>query len=302
MSKYYLVEEPDAGDVFGGFLVFIIIVAALFSFLLYIGAIALFIFLAIGVLIGGVYALIVYIKAFITACKSLSDVRGRDGFATFFAKLWQIEKITAITAFKNNFNVAKYAFGRAREFRLLSFRKWMWLIVAPSVILIGSAIILLVIMLQVGIVLWLLQIFLLAVGVAFLLSLLVSFGYSTWVIGKKFFANLPIDNPFKQVNFLKAFNFRFLKLFCKNYFVLVGKNIKTVWEEGKWLITSNLSLSGGYTILNVKKYILLTSPVAVMLAICIYVLLFVLVTVIAFIPLVIAETFWALFTTIFFKS
>lgn len=125
-------------------IVLILIIAALISWYILLG------FLAVGALIGFFYAIRSYGRGCIAAKRSLASYRSsRTGkLAEIFDKLLYFNIETAKNAFSENKSVATNAFFKSKQLRVLSFKKWMWLIVALSVIVFGCVIIALVAALQ----------------------------------------------------------------------------------------------------------------------------------------------------------
>ena len=130
---------------------------------------------------------------------------------------------------------------------------------------------------------------------------MISLGYSLYVIWGKFRDSFLANNPFGQISLGKGFNFRFFKVFCKNYFLLIGRTVKVVWNEGQSLIRAKLARARELTILNFKKYFFLTAPVGIILAVFLYVGLFVAILSAIFVPLVLIELVWATIVALFFR-
>lgn len=122
----------------------ILILAAFVSWYILIG------FLAVGVMIGLFYAIRSFVRGCITAKRSLSSYAStRVGkFSIIFDKLLYFNVEAAKNAFAENKTVATNAFSKSKSLRILSFKKWMWLIVALSVMVFGCIIIALVVILQ----------------------------------------------------------------------------------------------------------------------------------------------------------
>lgn len=147
-------RRGSGSSLLGGFLAKIFIVLAIIAIILLIaGFISWYIllaFLAVGVLIGLVYAIRSYIRGCITAKRSLiSYTSAHTGkLAEIFDKVLYFNIETAKNAFIENKSVASNALSKAKILRVLSFKKWMWLIVALSVIVFGCIIIAGVVVLQ----------------------------------------------------------------------------------------------------------------------------------------------------------
>ena len=141
--EYYYHRDP--GHAFGCFLLTLVLAAMLIFAIVYIGMIILYISLGIGCFIGFVYAIISYVRAHITAAKYYSvKYKGLGVVRRFTAYM----KDTARDSLSENLYVAKGAFNRFLFHRFLSFRKWMWLVVAPSVLIFGTFTVLVFLMVE----------------------------------------------------------------------------------------------------------------------------------------------------------
>ena len=107
MSNYYVVKEPDAGDIFGSIMAFLVVLFIIFAFAAMIGFYILLIFLGIGVLIGMGYAIYAYIKGFINACKTISGVHGRNGLTSLLLRWFVLFKNASVFVIKDTFAIAK---------------------------------------------------------------------------------------------------------------------------------------------------------------------------------------------------
>ena len=118
MPYYYVRRGPDLSDILIGIFIFLCIAAVIAMATIYIGAFILTIFILVGVIIGGVYAVITYVKAFIRACKELYTVSRPTPFANLMAKWWFLITSAAKYAFLNNFEVAGNAINKSKKFQI----------------------------------------------------------------------------------------------------------------------------------------------------------------------------------------
>ena len=124
-ARYYYYEKPDAGDVFGSIMATLVIVGILLYLAICISFYILMVFCGIGVLIGTVYALVVYLKSFVFVCRRVwYSSAGGNRLLGILTKWLVIIKDTSISAFCENFRTAGKAFSNAGMYRFLSFRKW----------------------------------------------------------------------------------------------------------------------------------------------------------------------------------
>lgn len=295
---YHDPRRPDPGDVFGSFLAFLVIVGILFAVTLYLGYIVLLIFLGIGSLIGLIYAIIVYVKSFIDACGTLGCMHGRNKLTSFLVKWWRLLKNTSLNAFKSNLSVAHSALIKAGGYRFLSFRKWMWFIVAPTVLIFGTAMIVFIILVQLLLMLILSLIILFIAMIALAIYVLIGIGYSFWSVIPITILAFSGNNPFGALDFSRYFTFSNYGNFIKQYFSALFRWVKTLWGDSVSLVGSNFAKAGRYVAINPIKYFFYISSLTIMALACVIIGLVVVVLSIVFIPIAIAEIIWALIAKI----
>lgn len=291
---YHDPRRPDPGDVFGSLFTFLAIFGILFAVAFYFGSIVLMIFLGIGALIGLIYAVIVYIQSFIDACKTLGGISGRNGLTSILLKWWHLFKTASINAFKNNLSVAHSAIIKVGGYRFLSFKKWMWFIVAPTVLVFGTAMIALVAFLQLLLLVGVLQIALSIILLACIIYLVIAVGYSIGKVGHGLINAFSISNPFRALDFSRYFLFSDLGRFSRDYFSSLIKIVVEMWNAGISLISTNFSRAKGYSAFNLIRYFLFITPVAIVPITVLFIALMVIIMPIVFIPLFIAELVWVL--------
>lgn len=134
MSRYYVVEERDNAGCFAAVVVFFVVLAVLLYFFAYIALAVLGVMVGVGLLIGFVYALIVYVRGFRDAVGECSSpYSGAVGFLHSWLLLFLY---TVRGAWVHNIDAIRDMWGRFCGYsRLLSFRKWMWFVAIPAVFL-----------------------------------------------------------------------------------------------------------------------------------------------------------------------
>lgn len=131
-------------------LVILLIIAVIFIFAAVISWYILIGFLAVGALIGLYYASRSYIRGLKFAKRSLSlyaDSRSNK-LLVLMGKLKFFNAETAKRSFYENKLVMQQAYNKSKAYRILSFKKWMWLVVALSNMIFGCAIIAIFVVLQ----------------------------------------------------------------------------------------------------------------------------------------------------------
>ena len=292
--RYVVTETVDPGEAFGSFMTFLVIIGIIIAFAAMISWYILLVFLGIGALLGLGYALVMYVKAFIWAVKSVGSVHKNNAVLSFIARWFFLFKEASKLAFIENLNVAKSAIINARGYRFLSFRKWMWYIVAPSVMIGGTFLILAVIFANLMIAFSLISLILFLIVSFIVVSYLVYLAYALYLSVKNLFSAFAIDNPFGSLDFSRYGRMGILASFPKGYFCSLFSGIKSLWSDAISLMGQNISSSKNYAILNVVKYFLLISPLSILVASIVITVIAFIVLLIAFVPLFIVEFFWAL--------
>lgn len=294
MPYYYIRRGPDLSDILIGIIIFLFIGAVIALGTLYIGAFILTIFVLAGVLIGGVYAVIMYVKAFIRACKELYTVSRPTPFANLMAKWWFLIKTTAKYAFLNNFEVAGNAFNKSKNFRFLSFRKYTWLFAAISVIVVGTLMIFFLTCLQIQLILCVILLILSLIFIAICIYLLICFIYSVIMVVKNAINAFKNNNHYTAINFSSTFTYAQLKHFCLNYYGKVFDAIVKLWDMGVSLTVSNVASGRGFGLFNIYRHFLILSSVTIMPVTILTIPFYFIVSSLIFVALFIAEFVWGL--------
>ena len=297
MFGYY--RRPDAGDIFGTLLVILVIALIIFAFVAYFGAIILFIFLGIGVAIGAVLALVIYIKELLNALGSLKSYMGANGFTTFLGRWFMLFKVTTVNSFKALFTCAGNALAKSSGFKFLSFKKWMWLVVAPSVIIFGVGAMAAFTLLQIGIILFLVQIALYLLCTIVSLYLLVCVGFSIVKSFAIMLGKLMLDSPFAHLDFSTLVTYNQYGKYCKGYYLSVFDCFLHMYKETASYVKSNFIIGGTYPFFSIKKWFYYISAITMFPITAILSVLFVIVFSVISVPLFIAEIVWITIATVF---
>lgn len=289
----------EPGDIFASLFVFLIFAGIFAVIFFYIGYIGLIIFLSIGVAIGLGYALYIYIKNFVAATKLLSSVSSTNLFKTTVLRWFTLFKIASRDAFSDNVAVARSALIKSHAYRFLSFRKWMWIIVAPSTFIFGTILIVAVIALQA---LLILKAVFIVIGIIFILCALMFIAdivYSVIATCKNFSpAFAGKDNIFKCFEFNMSSNFKAIPTSVKNYFVTLASYVKGIWDENLALGKSNIRMGSGYKLLSFQRYFLFLSIATLILSAIFFNSLMALGLCVSFVLIFASNILWTLIATL----
>ena len=284
----------EQGDFFSGLLLFFVFCSIFVLIGLYIGSIILFIFLGVGVAIGLVYSIIVYIRSIISLkykfnfknCTSIKQILLM--WINFFKDVSKI-------SFFENFNVARNAIAKSRMYRFLSFRRWMWLIVAPSVIIIGSILICLIIIVQV--LLFVVSCFILSVVllISSLICLIINLFPATAFACRLCFRTIKNNSPIKELCFDGSKSLSEIFKLVPHYFIKIFEYSKKTHKECLKKSKRNIANSKIISLKNLKKYYLMVSPVALFLITYLVLMINNIFYVVIFLPLFICRLIKAIF-------
>ena len=300
---YYVYRKPDPGEVFGSVMATLVVIALIVAFAVYIGGIILAIFLGIGVLIGLAYTLYVYIKALVQASRNLGGSSVSNRFLAFLLGWLKLVGLTSLYAFKENLQVANNAMIKASGYRLLSFQKWMWLIVAPTVLIVGTALILFLAMVHLGIFLTLAYIVLWLILAALALMLAVSIVYAIIITVRNFPDTVRANgNIFTSFDFTRSAQFSELfPVYVKGYFSTLWGYITGIFSDNWAQSGNNFSSASCYSLVSFWHYFLLISPVGLMAVSALFAAVIGAFFLVLFLPMLLANVIWLGISKIFFR-
>ena len=291
---YYVIREQSDAERFGGCLTVIIIAAIIIACLFYFAVYALIFFLALGLLLGGLYSLAVYAKAMYQA---IQDLRYNPPQATttvrafvkgYWVFLFQVTRHSLIEAV----SVAQNSFYKFLNYPLISFQKWMWLVVSAT-ILVGEVVFVVAITaLQIGIFATALYVLLLLIGAALLLNLIAAFIYTSVLTVGDMIRNIGSYLGFG------AFNFSYYASYSElgATFPALGSSLRCYFGELIRECTDRarmfFSISGAYRIVSIRKWFNLASALMMFINFALYNLLFMPLYFVAFILVFIANAVW----------
>lgn len=295
-DTYYTYVTP--ADVFGSVVVFLVLAAIVAVLAIYVGYIALIIFLGVGAVIGLAYALYVYIKCFIVAIASSTGVAASTPLKTTALRWFTIAKLASRDAFVENVSVARNALTKSHAYRILSFRKWMWIMVALATIVFGSMLIVAVVVLQVLLLFIALSVAVGILAALALLVLLVDAVYSVIAVIKSLgSAFAGKDNVFKSFAFSLSSGFCAIPGSVKRYYVTVISYMTGIFSEGLALGRRNVAFGSRYGLISIRRVALLVSAVTLVLAAILFDALLLIVLSVIFVLIFVANVLWMLVTT-----
>ncbi len=265
--KVVIYQRPSAGEVFGTILVVLIVGALVIGVAAWISWWILVAFLGVGVLIGLVYALFVYIRAFIHSVGNLGGYAPRSTGAVMcvIEKLFALNAMTAVEAFNTNLYNASGALARGQAYRFLSFRKWMWYVAALSMVVLGVVLIAAIIILQfalfLGLVAALVGVIVAICFLYFAASLFYGLGYAT----AYFFGACRSELDFSGYTFTKYVTFHDVGFCLGTAFTSLGRMLSEFWRNTLDRARDNFNDGLSRPLKSLYRWLELVSPVALVL-------------------------------------
>lgn len=292
-------RRRDAGDILASILVFIVFSIFITMIAIYIGSIVLGVFLGVGVIIGLVYSIIVYIKAIIKVASTFTYPRGKDFIISFLLRWFylfvQISKVALI----DNYNIARGALSRFLAYRLFSFKKWMWLIVVPSTMFFGIAVVFISILIQCAIFIQFACIFCFVCLIVSVVEILIGIILSLIKFIPISFKVVCKYNLFRIMNFRRGIGIKGTKNFVIRYYKVVHSLLKELWYRASSIYRTYISHSNQYAVFNFKRFCYYMFSVALLIAVTVVTVILSLIYLIIFIVLLIVQFLWSLVSYIY---
>ena len=288
-------SDVTSADIFGGLVVFLVIAGIIAVIFVYIGWIGLLIFLGIGAAVGLVYAIYIYVKSFVSAIKTIGGVSSSNVLKTTLLRWFTLFKIASADAFGDNVSVSKNAITKSHAYRFFSFRKWMWLMVALSTFIFGTALIVAVIVVQAVLIAVAASVLLGIIFVMCAAMFIADLFYAIIFTIIKFPSALAYkDNVFKSFDFSKGASIRYIPAYIAKYFVTVISYLQGIWSENLSLGKNNVATASTRRILSIKKYFLYMSIIALcIIALLVDAVILISLTVV-FVPFLLFNFVWIL--------
>lgn len=151
---YYYDRDEACADCFGWLMALLVVVAIIVIAILWIGAYILLGFVIVGAIFGVVVSVFALFKSLPDA---INDTRylytSGNMFLSILAHAWCFIKSLVVNTVKNEIGFAKLAFSKSQSFKLLAFRKWLFIAMGVAVIICGLLVVMGILMFFVTLVL-----------------------------------------------------------------------------------------------------------------------------------------------------
>ena len=298
---YYVVREQSDAERFGGCMTFLVIAAIIIGVLIYFAAYVLLAFLALGLLLGCLYCLIVYAKAMYEAIQDIryNPPQAANTMLTFIKGYWIFFFGVTRHSIIEAASVAQNSFYKFLNYRFLSFQKWMWLVVAGT-ILVGEVVFTIaIIALQFAILATVIYLVCMLILAALLINLIVALVYTTVLEISDICKNTAMYLGLSSFDFSSSAsypvliaNFPALRDNLRAYY---GAILSDYLERMRMFI----GMSKAYRLISVRKWFNLASALTISVCFVVYNLIYTVLYLIAFLLIFIVNAIWTTFATLF---
>lgn len=299
MIYYY--REPTLAERYGGCLGFLVILGILIAVAAVFGFYVLLFFLGVGLFIGLVFSLSIYIRSLINAIRQLAASPPVASNAPFAILKGWVMLFVGVTknSIGETIQVVQNNFQKFLAYPIISFQKWMWLTVTVAVAVCEVIFIIAISLLQVGICVSLAFIIACLVGAALLICIVAALGYTAVIAIMNMVKNIPLYLRMDHCNFSSASCYRDLGAAWGLMFHSSKGYISAIWEDTSLSVRNFFALSGASGFLSPLKYFYLATSLTVILCCGIFNILFLILYSIAFILVWIANALWTTVVTVF---
>ena len=152
--RVYYDRDEACADCFGWLMALLVVVAIIVVAILYIGAYILLAFVIVGAIFGVVVSVFALFKSLPDA---INDTRymytSGNMFLSIIAHAWCFIKSLVVNTVKNEIGFASLAFSKSQGFKLLAFRKWLYIAMGVAVMVCGLLVVVAILMFFVTLVL-----------------------------------------------------------------------------------------------------------------------------------------------------
>lgn len=136
--RYYYSRDEACADCFGWVMALLVVIAIIVIAVLWVGMYILLGFVILGAIFGVVVSVFALFKSLPNA---ISDTRylytSGNMFLSILAHAWCFVKSLVVNTVKNEIGFASLAFSKSQGFKLLAFRKWLYIAMGVAVIVCG---------------------------------------------------------------------------------------------------------------------------------------------------------------------
>ncbi len=289
---FYYAPPPRDRD--GGCFAFLAIFIIIAIIAIWIGWYILLFFLGLGLIVGCVFALIIYIRALVEAIRELAAAPpyASNKLLTVLKGYGMLLVKVIANSFRETMTVVSNSFTKFLNHRVLSFQKWMWLTVVVTVAVSELVFLLAVIMFQFALVAAILTLIFYAVLTVLAINMIAALGYTAVLAMMHLIKNVGTYQRMNHFTFSSISTFsawldapRLLLASEKEFF-------RAMIEDTSLRASTFFAYSGAHRLISVQKWFNLTCGLAIWIVTIALSLAFTVCYLIVFLAIWIANLFW----------
>ncbi|MBR3894594.1 MAG: hypothetical protein IKJ35_05545 [Clostridia bacterium] len=294
---------PPRQDRDGGCFAFLAIFIIIAIIAAVIGWYILLFFLGLGLAVGCVFSLIIYIRALVSAIQELAAAppHASNKLLTVLKGYGILLLKVLANSFRETMTVVSNSFTKFLNHRVLSFQKWMWLTVVLTVSVCEVLFLIAAIMFQFVLVSAILMLIFYLIVAVLLINLIAALGYTTVLAVADLIRNIGVNQRMDHMTFSSLSTFSawlqapgLLWKSEKSFF-------RTVIADTALRARTFLAYSGAHRLVSVQKWFDLTCAIAIWVVAAVFSLVFTLCYLIAFLAVWIANLFWTTGVVLFYR-
>ena len=290
---YY--NNDNNGGCFGFLAIFIVIAILAIA----IGYYILLFFIGLGLLVGGVFALVIYIRALSDAIKMMAARGiGSNKLMGVIGAILKLMLDVTVCSVRETMTVVSNCFNKFLNYRVLSFQKWMWLTVTLTVMACEVIFVVWVTMFELALIAAIITLILHVIAIILAGCTLVALCYTAVLAFKDMIGNIANYTRMDHFVFSSASSYgalvrSFLSLFRAQWNYIKGECSDTAARAQGFF-----ALSGINKIFSFQKWFYIAAGITVALVALTYSLIHLVLYTVAFLCVWIANLFWTTGATI----
>ena len=290
---FYYAPPPRDRD--GGCFAFLAIAIVIGIIVAVIGWYILLFFLGLGLVVGCVFALIIYIRALVAAIRemAISPPHASNKLLTVLKGYGVLLLKVIANSFRETMTVVSNSFTKFLNHRVLSFQKWMWLTVVVTVAVCEVIFLFAMVMFQFALVSAILALIFYVIVAVLIINMVASLGYTAVLAVSDLIKNIGIHQRMGYFTFSSVSTFS-AWLSAPRLLMASEKDVfRSMIEDVSLRAHTCMAYSGAHRLVSVQKWFYLTCALAIWIISAVVSLAFTVFYLIAFLAVWIANLIWA---------
>ena len=293
---YYQPPHDDNAGCFG----FLAIALIILFMAIYIGAYILLFFLGLGLLVGGVFCLIIYVRALRDAIQQLSSAPpiGRNRLTSIIKGYFVLMYNVTVNSVRETMTVVSNSFNKFLNYRVLSFQKWMWLTVVATVAVGEVFFVIGITLLQIAVITFVLTCIFYLLLAYMILNSLAALGYTSVLAVTDMIRSITMYQ--RMDHFVFSLDSSYSDLVNSFRLLFAGKKeyVKAVFSETAMRARNFFAYSSANKIFSIQKWFYLACGLVMFVTAIIYNVVFMVLYSVAFLLIWIVNLLWTTIATL----